>query len=125
MRLEPNALLAVTTGCSLGLLIGSAAIFGEPGNLFKYLVIAIVVAAICQPLKKLMQRRMNVAPSAIITLESPRSAMWATLYPAAITLMALIPMFWTGHDYGLLVIIAAVWFGTTINSALVARKTAH
>ncbi len=125
MRLEPNALLAVTTGCSLGLLIGSAAIFGEPGLLLKYVLIAIVVTAVFPPMNNFMRRRMGLPTNAIITLESPKSALWATLYPGMITLLALIPMFWTGRDFGLLVIIGAVWFGGTISSALVARKNAH
>lgn len=124
MRLEPNALLAATTGCSLGLLIGSATIFGEPGQLLKYLLIAVIVTAAFPPLNNFARGRMGLKPTTIVTLESSRSAMWATLYPAMITLMALIPLFWSGHDYGLLIIIAAVWFGGTISSAIVAHKQA-
>ena len=35
---------------------------------------------------------------------------------------AAIPVFWPGPDYGLLVIIASVWFGVTVDSAIRARR---
>lgn len=125
MRMEPNALLAVTTGCSLGLLIASATMFGEPGLLLKYVLTAIVVTATFPLLNAFMRRRMGLPNRPIITLESTNSAMWATLYPAMVTLLALIPMFWTGRDFGLLIIIASVWFGGTLGSAIMARREPH
>lgn len=125
MRLEPNALLAITSGCSLALLIGSASIFGLPGQLLKYVIIAVVVSVAYPPMNAFMRRRMGQQPTSIVTLESERSAMWATLFPAMITLMALVPIIWSGHDYGLLIIVASVFFGGTVGSALNARKQAH
>jgi len=125
MRLEPNALLAVTTGCSLGVLIGSAAIFGAPGLLLKYVIIAVIVTAAFPPLNAIMRRRMGLPTTKIITLESERSAMWATLYPAMITLLAIVPLIFSGRDYGILIIVGAGWFGGTISSALLERKESH
>ena len=40
-----------------------------------------------------------------------------------VILSAAIPVFWPGHDYGLLIIIAALWFGVTVESALKARQS--
>ena len=37
-------------------------------------------------------------------------------------LVAAVPVFWPGPDYGLLVLIAEIWFGTTVESALKARR---
>jgi hypothetical protein len=48
-------------------------------------------------------------------------AAWASLFPMVVILCAAIPVFWPGPDYGLLIIIAAVWFGVTVESALKAR----
>jgi hypothetical protein len=39
-----------------------------------------------------------------------------------VILCAAIPVFWPGPDYGLLIIIAAVWFGVTVESAIKARR---
>ncbi|MEG1453288.1 hypothetical protein [Brevundimonas sp.] len=124
MRFEPNALLAVTTGCALGVLIGSAAIFGEAGQLLKYVLIAIVVTALYVPLNSWMKKRAGQQVRPLIHLESQVSAMWSNMFPAVIALAAFIPVIWMGHDYGLLIVIASVWFAGTVASALAARKAA-
>lgn len=46
----------------------------------------------------------------------------AGLFPMLLILAAGIPILWPGHDYGLLIIIAAVWFGVTAESAVKARR---
>lgn len=122
MRLEPNALLALATGCAMGVLICSAAIFGEQGHLLKYLISTVAVTAAYIPLDNWRRRRANQPARPLINLESTRSAMWSNLYPAAIGIAAFIPLFQPNKDYGLLIVIAAVWFAMTVNSALMARK---
>lgn len=122
MRLEPNALLALTTGSSLGVLISSAAIFGEPGNILKYVAIAVVVTALYIPLNNYMRKRIGQPVRPLIHLESERSAMWSNIFPAVVTAAAFIPVIWMGHDYGLLIVIASVWFAGTLSSAIVAHK---
>ena len=122
MRFEPNALLAVTTGCSLGVLIGSAAIFGEPGQLLKYVLTAVAVTLAYIPLNNWMRKRMNQPMRPLINLESQMSAMWCNLFPAVVGLAAFIPVIWMGHNYGLLIVIASVWFAGTVSSALLAHK---
>lgn len=123
MRFEPNALLAATTGCALGVLIGSAAIFGEAGMLLKYVLIAVVVTAAYIPLKNWMRKRAGQTARPLIHLESQMSAMWSNVFPAVIGLAAFIPVIWMGHDYGLLIVIASVWFAGTVDSAIAARKS--
>jgi hypothetical protein len=58
----------------------------------------------------------------MISLDNPRSAAWAGIFPIILMIFAGIPVFWPGHDYGLLVIIAGVMTGLTIESALKARN---
>ncbi|MNE15672.1 hypothetical protein D3C80_1085910 [compost metagenome] len=54
--------------------------------------------------------------------EAASTAVWASLFPALIILAAGVPVIFPGHDYGLLVIIAAVFFGGTVESAIKARQ---
>lgn len=122
MRLEPNAVLALSTGCSLGMLIGSATIFGEPNLMLKYIIIAVVVTALYIPLNNWMRKRSGQAVRPLIHLESPVSPLWANIFPGVIALTAFIPVIWMGHDYGLLVLIATIWFAGTLSSAMAARK---
>ena len=45
-----------------------------------------------------------------------------TLALVEVIFAAAVPVFFPGHDYGLMVIIAAVWFGVAVDSALRARR---
>ncbi|WP_288759786.1 hypothetical protein [uncultured Brevundimonas sp.] len=122
-RLEPNILLAVSTGVALILLVLTASAFGEPGNTIKYVVSAVVCSAIVAGLNSWMARRMGQTQlHPMIRAEAPTSAVLAGLFPLAVIFAAAAPVFFPGHDYGLLVIIAAVWFGVSVDSALRARR---
>lgn len=122
MRFEPNTLLAITTGCAMGMLIGSASIFGEEGLLLKYVLTTILVVACYVPLNGWMLKRMGRPALPLIRLDSPHSAMWANIYPGLIGILAFVPLIFAGKDFGLMVVIAAVWFAITVGSALNARK---
>ena len=39
-----------------------------------------------------------------------------------VILSAAVPLIFPGHDYGLLVLIASIWLGSTVESALKARQ---
>ena len=67
-----------------------------------------------------MMKRPVRAP--LISPRNPATAVWAALFPMMILICAAAPVFWPGRDYGLLVIIAAVLFGATAESALKARR---
>ncbi|MGI4816973.1 MAG: hypothetical protein ACRYFE_00460 [Janthinobacterium lividum] len=125
MRIEPNMLLAVTTANALALLIASATLFGAPGQLLKYLIIAVAVPAAAVPLNRMWRKKMGWSQTAMIHPMAAATAVWAAIFPAMITLMAVIPFVWPSKDYGLLVLIGSIWFGLTVDSALIARRTAR
>ena len=123
-RLEPNLLLAVTTGFALLLVVMTAAVYGPPGGLIRNPLLAILCAGGFVLLNPMMLRMMKVTPRPpSIDLDSPASATWATLFPMMIIASAAVPVFLPGPDYGLLVIIASVFFGVTVESAIKARRT--
>lgn len=122
-RLEPNALLALSTGVALLLLIMTASVFGEPGNMVKYVISAVICSAAFVLMNGWMARLMKrptVQP--LIHPNSPGTAVWAGLFPLMVIAMACAPVFFAGHDYGLLVIVASVIFGLTVDSAVRARR---
>ena len=124
MRLEPNLLLSISTGIALVLLIMTAALFGEAGGAVKYPIIAAVCVIAFVIGNGLLGRRMGRVTQPMIHLEAPTTAAWASIFPLLVILFAGIPLIWSGHDYGLLIIIAAVIFGLTVESALKAHKAA-
>ena len=121
-RFEPNLLLAVSTGVALLLLIATAALFGAPGGAIKYPIIALVCVVAFVVGNSIMARRLNRVTPPMINADTPTTATWAAVFPTLLIAFAAIPLFWSGHDYGLLVIIGAVMTGVTIESALKARR---
>ncbi len=121
-RLEPNLLLAITCFVTLALLLFTASMFGEPGGALKYPLMAAICIIAFVIGNGLVQRRMKRTTPPMISLDNPRSAAWAGFFPMVLMIFAGVPVFWTGHDYGLLVIIGSVMTGLTIESALKARK---
>ena len=122
-RLEPNALLALSTGVALALLLMTASVFGEPGNTLKYVLSAVVCAGTFVLLNGRVARMMKrPAVQPMIHGDAPGTAVWSGLFPLMVIAMACAPVFFPGHDYGLLVIIASVIFGATVDSALRARR---
>lgn len=122
-RIEPNILLAASTGVALLLLIMTASLFGEPGRLFKYAISAILCVGLFVALNGRMARLMNrPKPQPMIRTGSPSTAIWAGLFPLALIAAAAVPVVSPGRDYGLLIVIAAVWFGVTADSAVRAAR---
>ena len=122
-RLEPNLLLAVTTGFALLLVVMTATVYGPPIGLIRNPLLAILCAGGFVLLNPMMLRMMKVTPrQPSINPDSPSSATWAALFPMMIIASATVPVFLPGPDYGLLVIIAAIFFGVTVESAIKARR---
>lgn len=121
-RLEPNVLLAVSTLIALTLLIATGALFGAAGGAIKYPVIAVICVVAFVIGNGMMARRLGRVTPPMINLDTPATAAWAGGFPVVVMLFAAIPMIWSGHDYGLLVIIASVMAGVTIESALKVRR---
>ena len=121
-RIEPNLLLAVATAIPLILLIATATLFGEPGQLLKYVVVAVIVPVAFVPMNAVMRAKMGWVRPPMIHPQAASTAVWASLFPALIILAASIPLVFPGHDYGLLIIIAAVFFAGTVESAIKAAR---
>lgn len=121
-RLEPNLLLAVATGIALALLVMTASVYGEPGGAVKYPIMAVVCAGLFVVLNSVLMRRLRRETPPMIHHAAPQTAIWAALFPLMVILAAGVPVFFPGHDYGLLIIIAAIWFGVTVESALKGRS---
>lgn len=122
-RLEPNLLLAVSTAFSLLLVVITATAFGPPAGLIRNPLLAIICAGGFVLLNPILSRRLGQATRPpMIHPGSHGTALWATIFPMAVTTSAAVPVLWPGQDYGLLVIIAAVWFGVTVESAIKARQ---
>ena len=121
-RIEPNLLLALATAVPLALLVATASLFGEPGNTLKYVLLAVVCSILFVALNSVLAKRMGTQRPPMIHPEAAATAVWASLFPLVLIFAAAAPVFFPGHDYGLLVIIGAVWFGVTVQSALRARQ---
>nr|WP_312161912.1 hypothetical protein [Brevundimonas diminuta] len=121
-RIEPNLLLAVATAIPLILLIATATLFGAPGQLMKYLVIAVIVPVAFVPMNAVMRAKMGWTRPPMIHPHAASTAVWASLFPALIILAAGVPLVFPGHDYGLLIIIAATFFSLTVESAIKAAR---
>ena len=122
-RLEPNALLAVSTAFALVLTVITTAVYGPPAALIRNPLLAVICAGgflLLNPWLERAMKRPDRPP--LISQGAPATTAWASLFPAMILICAAIPVFWPGRDYGLLVIIAAVLFGSVVESALKARR---
>lgn len=122
-RFEPNLLLALSTGLALILVVVTTSFYGASVQLARNLLLAGICSIGFVLLNPLLQRRMKSRPRPpMIHRDSPGTAAWAGLFPMGVILAAAVPIFWPGHDYGLLIIIAAVWFGVTLESAIKASR---
>ncbi len=121
-RIEPNLLLALATAVPLALLVATASLFGEPGNTLKYVLLAVLCSILFVGLNGVLAKRMGTQRPPMIHPEAAATAAWASLFPLALIFAAAVPVFFPGHDYGLLIIIGAVWFGVTVQSAIKARQ---
>lgn len=122
-RIEPNALLALSTAFALILTVITTSVYGPPVALIRNPLLAVICAGgfvLMNPwLERVMKRP---ARPPLISPDAPGTTAWASLFPVMILICAAIPVFWQGRDYGLLVIIAAVLFGAVAESALKARR---
>jgi hypothetical protein len=124
-RLEPNLLLALTTGCALLLVVITATVYGPAIGLVRNPLLAIICAGGFVLLNPVMLRMMKIAPRPpLIHPDSRSTAAWATVFPMLVIAAAAVPVFRPGPDYGLLVIVASVWFGATVESAIKASRQA-
>lgn len=121
-RVEPNLLLALGTAFPFALVLMTASIYGPEGLWLRYVIMSAVVILAFLPMNAFMSKRMGFSRPPMILPDAPSTFVWAGLFPLMNMIMALIPLFWPGRDLGLLVIIAAIWFALTIESAIKAHR---
>ena len=121
MKVEPNLLLAVSTGTALVLLVLTAGTFGRPDYMFRYSVIAIGFSACYVALNSMIESRAVAPPQPMVSREV-RSLPWAAFIPAFVLLSAAVPVILPGRDFALLVIVCTVLFGLTVRSAMRVRS---
>jgi hypothetical protein len=121
-RIEPNLLLAITTGIALLLVTLTVSVYGA-GAPLRNLLLAVICSTGFVLLNPLLLRAMRAPPRPpMIHPDSPGTVAWAGIFPMMVIASAAVPVFWPGPDYGLLVIITAIWFGVTVESAIKARR---
>jgi hypothetical protein len=129
-RLEPNLLLAATTVIALLLVVACAALVA-PGLGLKYAALAVISPVAFLLLNSFMLNRRNSKPGGanrkpriLISREAPGTAAWSSIFPMMVMASAVLPLIAPRGDYGLMIIIAGIWTGLTIQSALQARREA-
>ncbi|KQS56240.1 hypothetical protein ASG17_09495 [Brevundimonas sp. Leaf363] len=124
-NIEPNLLLAIATGFALALLTTSLCVFGAPSMWAKYVGAAVLCPIAFVLLNPLFSKKTRDANPPLIHGQVRGAGVWAAMFPMSIMLTAIAPMIWPGKDLGLIVVIAAIWFGVTVESALKARRLAR
>lgn len=122
-RLEPNLLLAVSTGLTLLLVLLTTSLTEPVAVQLRNALMAVICAGGFVLLSPRMARMTGQPPRPpLIHPDSPGTLVWAALFPAVVAVIAMLPIFFPGPDYGLAVIIAAVIFGLTVESAIKAAR---
>jgi len=122
-RLEPNLLLAVSTGLSLLLVLLTTSLTEPTAVQLRNVLMAVICAGCFVLLSPRLARMTGQAPRPpMIHPDSPGTVIWAALFPAIVTVIAVLPVLFPGPDYGLAIIVAAVMFGVTVESAIKARR---
>lgn len=117
MKIEPNLVLAFSTGTALTLLVLTAGVFGRPDYQLRYAIIAVVFSACYVALNTLIERRAPAPPPPMIP-ERVVGVPVAMVIPLIVLAFAAVPVFLPGRDFALLVIVATVLFGLTARSAM-------
>lgn len=121
-RLEPNLLLAISTGFAVVFLIVAASLYGPSTRLIRNALMAVICAGGFVLLNPMLMRALRQPPRPpLITPDNTAGAAWASLFPMIVIALSAVALFLPGPDYGLMVIIGAVFLGVTVESAIKAR----
>jgi hypothetical protein len=121
-RASCAALSALSTGCALIVLVLSAVVNAPEGKPLRYPVIAVVCSVAYVVLNAFWARRTGVRRPPMVHPDNPGTVIWSSLLPLVILISAAIPFLFPRVDFGLLVIIGAIFFGVTMESAIKAAR---
>lgn len=116
-----NLLLAVVTGLSLAALVAAATFAGPPDVGWRFVYLAPATVLVYLLVSRTLLRAKTPRPP-LIQPGAPATVWMALILPLIILACAVGALAWPGHDFGVPVIMGAVWFGLTVDSALRARK---
>ncbi|MDO1558675.1 hypothetical protein Q0812_04450 [Brevundimonas sp. 2R-24] len=120
---KANALLALTTCLSLALLLMTMSVFGRPDMAVRYVLIALFCSMGVVVLNRLIPALPSAKSPPMIAPGAPKIVViWVALFPLLITLSAALPVLVPGADFALMLIIASVWCGMTLASAIKAQR---
>ncbi|CAN7185732.1 hypothetical protein [Brevundimonas sp. LjRoot202] len=124
MNRTPNVLLAVTSVLALFLVAFSAISTATAEKAPVYLACALFSALGFIVLNGLWMHSRKRKPKPLIDRATPVTLIMAMVFPLAIILSAALPLIAPNGDYGLMLIMAGVWTGLTLQSARAALKQA-
>ena len=122
MNRTPNVLLAVTSVLALFLVAFSAISTATAEKAPVYLACALFSALGFIVLNGLWMHSRKRKPKPLIDRAAPVTLILAMVFPMAIILSAALPLIAPAGDYGLMLIMAGVWTGLTLQSARAALK---
>jgi len=119
-----NLLLALVSLLALFLVTLSAISTAAPDDAPKYLACALFSALGFMILNGMWMHSRKRKPKPLIDRAMPVTLIMAMVFPLAIILSAALPLIAPNGDYGLMLIMAGVWTGLTLQSARAALKQA-
>ena len=122
MNRTPNVLLAVTSVLALFLVALSAIVMGPGEKAPVYLACALFSAIGFIVLNGLWMHSRKRKPKPLIDRHAPATIVMAMVFPLVIIVSAALPLIGPNGDYGLMLIMAGVWTGLTLQSARAALK---
>jgi hypothetical protein len=122
LKLDANALLAVTSVVALALIVMTSIAFGPEGVAPKYVGAALMSVLGFLFLNRLYMISRKRKPRALIQPDAPVTIILAMVFPMAMVLSAALPLIAPNGDYGLMIIMAGVFTGLAIQSAAAARR---
>ena len=122
MNRNVNVLLAITSVLALTLVTASAIVSARPEQAPIYFGAALFSALGFMLLNGLWMHSRKRRPKPLIDRAAPATMIMAMVFPLAIILSAVLPLIAPAGDYGLMLIMAGVWTGLTLQSARAALK---
>ncbi|WP_298745560.1 hypothetical protein [uncultured Brevundimonas sp.] len=122
MNRNVNILLAVTSVLALFLVTFSAISTASAGRAPVYLACSLFSALGFMLLNGLWMHSRGRRPRPLIDRAAPVTLILAMVFPLAVILSAALPLIAPAGDYGLMLIMAGVWTGLTLQSARAALK---